>query len=260
MERDFQTFLENGQDVGEIVALENLFQSMVTSIGFKHFSYFNVLTRRTGPPQRIFDDMPGEWWAYLRDTSLQPDEMGVQELLNATIPVHLDDAQSLKNGRGPAYVAKCLELGLDCPVAVPLRGGLGESYAVIFYGRNSRLTLSEVVMLQAVCKRFHIWHKRLVKEAVPKAELTPKQIEYLVLTSHGNTAAEVAKLSGVSVNAVRHSIDSAFERLGVQNVHGAIARAISYNLLQGHFDIEHLAGEKSETPSKYSDEGEPSYE
>jgi len=68
--------------------------------------------------------------------------------------------------------------------------------------------------------------------AVQSAELTPRELDILLLTADGRSAPDIALQLELSASAVKTGLLSSFEKLGVRDRAGAVAVALEYGLLE----------------------------
>jgi two-component system, NarL family, nitrate/nitrite response regulator NarL len=67
--------------------------------------------------------------------------------------------------------------------------------------------------------------------AVHLPELTPRELEILLLTADGRSAPDIALHLQVSASSVKTELLSSFEKLGVRDRAGAVAVAQEHGLL-----------------------------
>lgn len=65
----------------------------------------------------------------------------------------------------------------------------------------------------------------------PTVQLTPREIEVLRWTMHGKDASAIGQILGLSVHTVKFHAENATRKLGCENKHGAVLRALEYGLL-----------------------------
>lgn len=62
-------------------------------------------------------------------------------------------------------------------------------------------------------------------------ELTPREVEVLRWTMRGKDAAAIAAILGLSVHTIKFHAENAIRKLGVENKHVAVTKALEYGLL-----------------------------
>lgn len=65
----------------------------------------------------------------------------------------------------------------------------------------------------------------------PSVQLTPREIEVLRWTKLGKDAAAIALILGLSVHTVKFHCENAIRKLGAENKHGAVIKALEFGLL-----------------------------
>jgi DNA-binding CsgD family transcriptional regulator len=65
-----------------------------------------------------------------------------------------------------------------------------------------------------------------------RPKLTPRQLECLARIARGETSAEISSALGVSRRTIDHYVANAFVRLGVRNRTQAVAKAITFGLIE----------------------------
>lgn len=68
------------------------------------------------------------------------------------------------------------------------------------------------------------------------AQLTPRELEVLRWTRLGKDAAAIALILGLSVHTVKFHCENAIRKLGAENKHGAVIKALEFGLLDGGQD------------------------
>ncbi len=212
-------------------ALEKLFADALLVHGYDSFTYFNCLAHNGLMPGVICNTISEKWWDHYECHRFENHDPVLHGLAHATAPFHVDDLIEHAGGKGRQCLADAKIFGLRNLVAIPIRGGDGNFHAVLVSGRSERAFLGVLAELQQMSLVFHQVYARLLPNSVSSVELTPRQKVYLSGIAKGQTIAEVARSNGVSPVTVRDRLEAAYQRLGVTNLQGAVARSIACNLM-----------------------------
>ena len=97
--------------------------------------------------------------------------------------------------------------------------------------RNDHMKLRLKAASIIFCARYQEFHVDRDDEDKPVPRLTPRELDVLHWMALGNTKQEIAAILGVSTSSIKRHCESTFEKLGVNNMAGAVARAMSYGLI-----------------------------
>ena len=168
---------------------------------------------------------------------MQNNYQAIDPVLNrlhfSTIPYDWEVLVDPDNKKENEFMDAAEKAGLTSGIVCTVRTRRDEFYALSMCGRKSQSTLTEKVWIKGLCTIFHMFRSQLSHYALACDDLvlTGKQKSYLEMVAEGFSIGAIASSNGVSESAVKKRLGEAYRRLGVNNGHFAVAKAIAYGII-----------------------------
>jgi LuxR family transcriptional regulator, quorum-sensing system regulator BjaR1 len=160
----------------------------------------------------------------------------ITRLKNSVIPFRFDLGNVLPGDRVGA-VAEALDLfythKMPRGIYFPVHDAYGNRAAIVFSGDRDAAGIDEMLQLSMISALLYERISQLKHaDDKPAEELSDREIECLILTSTGNTSAEIAEALHVSEHSVNHYLNRAAKKLGTTNRTQAVAKALRIGLIR----------------------------
>lgn len=234
---DINRFIASFSNVKTEDELNKALAAFSSAMGFNQFGLTVIIPQSLSRPLiAIFAHCSNGWEAiYRRDELLRRDPV-IHLSLRQTSPIFWHQLQ----GKAPFLpqgamdvMGLAAEFGLRNGVTFPLRAHGGESGILSFITSDevSAHLLEASPLLRFVADYIFETAVRLVSKRAKGKSLTKREVECLFWASEGKTAAEIAKILGITTRTVTYYMHQAVVKTDSVNRDQAIAKAAIAGLL-----------------------------
>jgi LuxR family transcriptional regulator, quorum-sensing system regulator CciR len=234
--RDVQNFARSANAATCIEDLENLLHDTTRGLGCKHYTFIHHVVPKSDNHVRL-GNYPSDWVELLyRNRFIHIDPI-LTACQNTAVGFRWSDVGRLIDLTSTqrdilALAQKAgLEEGFTVPIHVP--GSIpGSCSFALTPGRHFREALVPAMQYVA-CFGFEAARRLVRSDADVKStnQLTPRQLDCVLLVARGKSDWESAKLLGISAQTVHHHIELAKEKYGVATRTQLVVKALFHNQL-----------------------------
>jgi DNA-binding CsgD family transcriptional regulator len=216
--------------------LEFDLENIVNSIGFDMYHYSgNFRLKNNQSVQRVASNLPKSWLdKHIHNDSPDPIRVLAQHRLTPIIFENLTTAATVSDDNCFALSI----IGVGAAVIFPAHAKSGDTAVLGFFTRNDRPDVEGVIdgslgELSLLTTYFHdaITKNVAHSSSLPKAPLTPREIECLQLIANYKSNWVISRIFGTSEHAVVYYVRRLMWKLDAQNRHQAVERAAACGLI-----------------------------
>ena len=199
----------------------------------------HLLRQPNAPMPRIAisHNVPSGWHEYYRRQGYHRDDPVVKTALaGGSVFTGEQALDAFRSPTAERMIAEATEFGIPGHVLMSLwfAPGVMLGTTLCLPSADINLDATTKLTLKTGLFVFYARHHEL-KAAAPIAaeapQLTPRERDVLHWVALGKTKEEIAELLYVSVSCVKRHCENAYLKLGVNNLASAVARAMSYGLI-----------------------------
>ncbi len=229
-----ETFVINARAAQSARELDQFYLNALGQFGFSFVMYGNFLSTEGFDGGIRINTFPDEWWAHYLKNNLQALDPTLRGLVFVTAPFEWKSVVDESKPEEDRVLQDAAKFGMTNGVICPIRTAPREFYAVSMCGREQPTDFSMLTELQALSNFFHAYRKQFETEEEQRQSqlvLTAKQTEYLEMVAEGYSIEAIALAKKISESGVKKRLGEAYKKLGVNNGHFAVAKAIAYGVI-----------------------------
>lgn len=242
---NIQTLKEELKKTTRLSQLQLIFQAFLAQYQITHYA-FTYYSRHVNSHNKIkysYASKPYKSWHdhYLSERYEDVDST-MTTVYRSAIPIHWDLQQQLteaKTERERQMRLDSIQYGAEKGVSIPIHGPFEDfaSFVLVQMKGETFLNHWQNVQHEILAAAYFYYEeiKRLLLENHQGDEtydLSPHQIQCLLLTAKQYSVAEIGKKLGITERTVNFHLQKTNKKLGTKNKHQSVAKAIEKGILQ----------------------------
>jgi len=214
---------------------------VLQSYGFAHFAYLGFNPPNSKARVYFKSDYPECWISrYIAKKYVFSDPV-IQESRTQRLPYAWGEpaGEEILTRKQTRIMRECLDHGIRNGIGVPVHAPHGEFAVMTAIYDGPPKDMSKVLLeshpeLYLAGVYFHsaIWQNYLSADETQSATLTAREVDVLSWASRGKTNWEVARILGISENAVKFHIRNSCKSLGTCSKLHTVTKAICLGLIR----------------------------
>lgn len=234
--------LDKFDDCQTLDEVDVLLRSLISNFGVEHYLIGYMPPRNASEDQQVEHLIMGHWpneWAerYFSSGYIEHDPT-IEHVRRSVVPVDWRQIERATNGKN-SVMNEARDFSLKNGITIPHVAIDGRRLGASFAGQSPELdhpdfrTFLTMVSASAIAATMHIQNTAVRPSG--KVYLTAREMEVLLLASHGKRVLEIATRLSLHPGTVRKHLDTARSKLGAINRTHAVAEAIRRGILSSQW-------------------------
>lgn len=219
-----------------------LLRSLIADFGIEHYLIGYMPPRNASEDQQVEHLIMGHWpneWAerYFSNGYIEHDP-AIEHVRRSVVPIDWRQIERATNGNNPV-MNEARDFSLKNGITIPHVAIDGRRLGASFAGKSPELdhpefrTFLTMVSASAIAATIHIQNTAVRPSG--EVYLTVREMEVLLLASHGQRVLEIATQLSLHPGTVRKHLDTARSKLGALNRTHAVAEAMRRGILSSQW-------------------------
>ena len=239
---DLTEFIVESNQTKNIEELTNNFLKFLSAFGMDRFIMGQISHDSTAQKEKylgLLVNYPQEWMEYYVANHYVNHDPVYLAALTARKPFSWTEIEAQKNlsKKSQQVMNECREHKMYSGVGLSIHQPLGGIIGMGFAGtqKDARCDKDALSLIYAAANQFFICYADLTKFNALDPEninLTNRECEVLLWLARGKTKTDVSDILAVSESSIKRHCESIFQKLDVNNIPLAVAKAIRMGLIR----------------------------
>lgn len=234
--------LEKFDDCQTLDEVDVLLRSLISAFGVEHYLIGYMPPRNASEEQQVEHLIMGHWpaqWAerYFSNGYIELDP-AIEHVRRSVVPLDWRQIDRATKGHN-SVMNEARDFSLKSGITIPHVALDGRRVGASFAGEKPEIdhpdfrTFLTMVSASAIAATIDI--ENTAKRPSGAVQLTEREIEVLLLASHGRRISEIANALSLHPGTIRKHLDTARSKLGALNRTHAVAEAMRLGILSSQW-------------------------